>query len=238
MIRSAAALALALAMHAGGAAAQPAPDAPAEAWRATTLEVSASGEVKAAPDMASVTIGVQTQAPTASAAMADNATRMNRLLAALRGRGVEAKDIQTSGLNLQPQYAYGQNEPPRLTGYQAADQVTVIVSDLSRLGATLDAVVSAGANQVNGVSFGLKDPKAAEDAARLKAVQALQAKAQLYASAAGYRIVRLVRLSEGSASAPPRPMFAARAMAAQATPIEPGQLDIEAQVSGVFELGR
>jgi uncharacterized protein YggE len=211
-----------------------------DAFRATTLNISAFGEVKATPDMATISLGVQTQAPTAAQAMSENAARMNQVTAALKRAGVEAKDIQTSGLSLGAQYAYEPNKPARLTGYQASNQVTITVNDLARLGATLDAVVAVGANQVNGISFGLKSPQAAEDAARLKAVQALTAKAQLYAGAAGYRLDRLINLSEGGGYSPPRPIvFAAARMAAEEsapTPVEPGQLDIRIDINGVYEL--
>ncbi len=121
--------------------------------------------------------------------------------------------------------------------------MTVIVQDLGKLGPSLDAVVAAGANQVNGISFGLKDPKAAEDAARLKAVQALQAKAQLYAGATGYHLNRLVNLSEGGGYTPEpvRPLMAMRVMAASAppqTPVEGGELTVRIDINAVYELTR
>ncbi len=225
------------------ALAQPAPGAgpmgPGAMFRATTLNVSAGGEVKAAPDMATISLGVQTQAPTAAQAMADNARRMSEVTAALKRAGIEPKDIQTSGLNLGAQYAYEQNKPPRLTGYQASNQVTISVYDLARLGGTLDAVVAVGANQINGISFGLKDPQAAEDEARLEAVRTLQAKVKLYMGATGYTSSRLINLSEGSGAAPPpRPlMYAMKAeAAAPPTPVEAGELTIRAEVSGLYEL--
>ena len=223
------------------ALAQASPEAAADAmWRATTLNLSAYGEVKAAPDMATITLGVQTTAPSAARAMQDNARRMSQVTAALRGAGIEGKDIQTSGLNLNAQYDYQQNQPPRLTGYQASNDVTITVHDLARLGASIDAVVAAGANQINGVSFGLSDPKAAEDAARLKAVQALQAKAQLYAGATGYRIGRLVSLGESGGYQPVRPLAMARMVAAApaATPVEPGELTVRIDINGLYELAR
>ncbi|MEI9964791.1 MAG: SIMPL domain-containing protein [Caulobacteraceae bacterium] len=235
------ALALALlATCAAGAVAQAAPDASAGSmFRATTLNLSASGEVKAAPDMATISLGVQSQQPTAAEAMADNARQMGQVIAALKKAGIDAKDIQTSGLNLNAQYDYEQNKPPRLTGYQASNQVSVTVYDLARLGQTLDAMVAVGANQINGISFGLKDARAAEDAARLKAVQALQAKAQLYAGATGYRIGRLVSLGEGTGYvSPPQPLpvMAFRAEAKASTPVEAGQLDVRIDVTGLYEL--
>jgi uncharacterized protein len=220
----------------------PQPVAADTMFRATTLNLAAYGEVKAAPDMATITLGVQTQAATASAAMASNADQMGRVVAALKGAGVAAKDIQTSGLNLNAQYAYEDNKPPRLTGYQASNTVTITVHDLARLGTTIDAVVSAGANQVNGISFGLRDPAKAEDEARLAAVKALQAKAQLYANATGHRVSRLVSLSEGVGNviSPPMPMvgFSKRDMAGQGTPVEAGQLTVRVDINGLYELSR
>lgn len=213
---------------------------PGAMFASTTLALSAHGEVKAAPDMASVSLGVQTLAPTAAEAMAANSRRMAEVVAALRRGGVEGKDIQTSSLNLSPQYVYEQNKPPQLTGYQASNQVTVTVNDLARLGPALDAVVGAGANQVEGISFGLKDPGAAEDQARLKAVQALQAKARLYADATGYKVGRLVNLSEagGYAPEPPRPLARMAVAAAAPTPVGPGELNVRVDVTGLYELTR
>lgn len=211
-------------------------------FHATTLSLSAYGETQAAPDMASLHVGVTSDGTTAAAAMAANAAQMSRVIAALKAAGVAAKDIQTSGLNLNPQYVYAQNQPPRLTGYQASDQVSVRVRDLPRLGTLVDATVGAGATQINGVSFGLADPTAAQDAARQDAVHSLAARAELYAKATGYRVVRLVSLSEGAAPViqPPQPMVftAAKRMAVPTTPVEAGELDVRLQVNAVYELAR
>jgi len=165
---------------------------------------------------------------------------MTAAIAALKRAGIEARDIQTSTLNLNAQYAFPQNQERQLTGYEASNGVTITVRDLAKLGPALDAAVSAGANQVNGISFGLKDPRAAEDAARLDAVKALQAKAQLYAVATGYRIGRLVNLSEGGgyAPSPPRPMAVMALRKASDTPVEAGTLDVRVEVSALYELNR
>jgi len=237
-------LLLATAGAAAPALAEAPPPAPADsAFHATTLNLAAYGETKIAPDMATINLGVTTEAKTAAEAMTANSRQMNQMLAALAKAGIAAKDIQTSNLNLGAQYAYEQNQPPRLTGYQASNQVSVTVHDLARLGAAVDATVGAGANQVNGISFGLNDPTTAENAARLEAVKALQAKAELYAKATGYRIGRLVSLSEGGgyAPAPPMPMatFAKRDMVTvSASRIEAGELKVRIDVSGFYELTR
>jgi len=225
------------------ALAQVAPPVAADSmFRATTLNLSAHGETRIAPDMATINLGVMTEARTAKAAMDANARKMTGVVAALRAAGIAEKDIQTSGLNLNAQYAYEQNVPPRLTGYQASNQVTIAVHDLARLGQAVDATVGAGANQINGISFGLDDPTAAENAAREAAVKALAAKADLYARATGHRISRLVTLSEGGgySPVPPMPMMSmARAEKADfSTSVSPGELKVRIDVTGLYELSR
>jgi uncharacterized protein YggE len=236
-----AALAAGAALPAAGLAQTAAAPAPAASvFQATTLNLAASGETRLAPDMATLNLGVTSEAATAQAAMQANARRMTEVLAALKRGGIAARDIQTSGLNLDPQYAYEQNQPPRLTGYRAGAQVTITVRELSRLGAAVDAAVNAGANQVNAISFGLADPAAAENTAREKAVQALRAKADLYARATGHRVLRLVTLNEGApVSQPPQPIPMA-AMSARfekaETPVAPGEVKVRIEVSGTYEL--
>ncbi len=217
-------------MHVHAMAQQPAPN------------LSAYGEVKAAPDMATITFGVQTEAPTAQAAMADNARRMQEVFAALSRAGIADRDIQTSGLNLSAQYDYQQDQPPRLRGYQASNQVTVQIMDLTKVGSTADAVVGAGVNQINGISFGLRDPKAAEDQARQLAVRALQSKAALYAQALGVELGGIRSLNEGGGyqPQPPTPVYAmARMQSADAsTPVAAGELTVRIDITGTYDLAR
>ena len=207
----------------------------------TTVSLSAFGEVKSMPDEATISLGVQSKAATAAQAMGDNAETMNRVIAALRARGLPSKATQTSNISLSAQYDYEQNQPPRLSGYLASNEVAITVDDLGKLGPTLDAVVGAGANQISGISFGLKDTGAAEDAARLAAVKALRAKADLYAGATGYRVGRLLALNEGGpVTEPLRPVMMVRAMAAapSPTPVAPGELTTRIDISAVYELAK
>ncbi|MFT4255051.1 MAG: SIMPL domain-containing protein [Caulobacter sp.] len=228
--------AAALALSALPAAAQTANDA---VFRATTFNLSASGETAIAPDMATITLGVQTDGASAQAALSANGAAMNEVVAALKKAGIAERDIQTSNLNVNPQYAYEQNQPPRLTGYQASNQVTILARDLSKLGQTVDAAAAAGANTVGGISFGLQDPQKAEDAARVKAVEALKAKSELYARATGYKVVRLVSLSEAGGYTPapqPVPMFAmAKREMTDTTAISGGELKVRIEVSATYE---
>ena len=239
LMRSAA-LALVL-IGASAAAATAQPVAADSAFRATTLTLSAYGESRVQPDMATITLGVASEGPTAAAALSANSAKMNQAVAALRRAGVPERDIQTSGLNVNPQYAQVEGQAPRVTGYQASNQVTVVVRDLALLGSVIDSTVGAGANTVNGISFGLQNPLAAENAAREAAVRALQAKADLYARATGHRVGRLVNLSEGGGYAPepPRPMYMMRGGAANdSTPVSAGELRVRIDVNAVFELTR
>lgn len=238
----AAGLGLALTMSAAAPAALAQAAAPAAdtMFRATTLNLAAYGETRVEPDMANITLGVTTEAKTAAEAMAANATRMTAVVASLKKAGIAEKDIQTSNLNLNPQYRYEQNQAPILTGYQASNQVTIRVLDLKKLGAAVDATVNAGANQIHGISFGLVDPTAAENAAREAAVKALAAKADLYAKATGHRVSRLVSLSEGGGYTPRPPMpmveMASARFAKDSTPVQAGELTVRIDVSGLYEI--
>jgi hypothetical protein len=249
LMTAAAPLALALALAAPAALAQSAapesaPRSTAETmFKATTLNLSAFGETRVAPDMASISLGVMTEAKTAAEALTANAARMNAVMATFARAGIPAKDIQTSNLSVNPQYRYVENQAPLLIGYQVSNQVTIVVRDLKKLGAAVDASVNAGANQVNGISFGLSGPAAAETAAREAAVKALLAKADLYARATGYRVARLITLSEGGGYAPqpPVPMVAMAMrsdMAEKASPISGGELSVRIDVNASFELVR
>lgn len=237
----AASVALAGALLTAAAALPAHADSADTAFRATTLNLSASGESKVTPDLATITLGVQTDGATAAGALTANAAQMTKVVAALKKAGIAERDIQTSNLSVNPQYVYEQNQPPKLNGYQASNQVTIQVRDLTKLGQTVDATVNAGATNVGGISFGLQDPQAAEDAARLDAVKALQAKADLYAKATGYKIVRLVNLGEGGGytPAPPMPMYAmARMDKAESSPVSAGELKVQVSVSATYELAK
>jgi uncharacterized protein YggE len=236
-------LALSAVAAAPAALAQAAAPAAESLFRATTFNLSAYGETKVAPDMATITLGVMTEGKTAAEAMQANAQRMSAVMASLRKAGIPDKDIQTSNLNLNPQYKYQENQPPLLVGYQASNNVTITVTDLKKVGAAVDATVASGANQVQGISFGLQDATAAENAAREAAVKALAAKADLYGKATGYRVTRLVSLSEGGGYTPqpPMPMMAyaaKREMADAGTSVSGGELKVRVDITGLYEASR
>jgi uncharacterized protein YggE len=209
----------------------------------TLLEVSATGRVSRAPDQAVIRAGVVTQAATAAAATQENAARMAQVIASLKSAGIQPRDLSTSNVSLQPQYRYADNQPPVVTGYQASNSVSVKFRDIARSGAVLDALVKAGANQIDGPALSLSQPDAALDAARADAVARAKARAALYAQAAGLRVERIVSISEAGENdgGQPQPpvMFRVRAMAAEsnaATQVLPGETDVTATINVRFVL--
>jgi uncharacterized protein len=218
------------------AAAQP---QPAPVLAGTRLDVSATGEVSRVPDIAIISAGVVTRAPTATAAIEQNAARMERVRAALKRAGIADRDIQTSAINLNPDYRYDNNRPPVLTGYQASNMVNVRFRDIRSSGKILDALVAEGANQINGPHLTIDKPEAALDEARTKAVANGRARAELYARALGMRVVRLLAVSEGGGYHVPPPMpvmMAERSADAASTKIDPGEQRLQAGVTMSFEL--
>lgn len=204
----------------------------------TRLDISATGTVTRVPDLAIISAGVVTRAPTASGAISENAARMERVRAALRRAGIEDRDIQTSSINLNPEYRYAENQPPVLTGYRASNEVTVRFRDIAETGAILDALVAEGANQINGPMLGIDKPEEALDEARQQALTKARARAELYARAIGKRVGRILSISESGAMAPPYPMPMMRMEAAQdaSTKIVPGEQSLSITLSISYEL--
>jgi uncharacterized protein len=204
------------------------------------LVVTGSGEVSARPDVAVISAGVVVQADTASAALAENTRAMNAVLEQLRAAGLAQEDIQTSQFAVTPLYESRppdpqRTEPPRIVGYQVSNQVMARVRAIDRLGATLDALVRAGANGIDGLYFELADPKQVLGEARDAAVADALAKARRYAAAAGVELGEILAIEEAGAFEPPHPMMRAEAMAAS-VPIAPGQTTLSASVTMTFAL--
>lgn len=193
------------------------------------LSFSIEETVQSPPDRAGVGAGVTTMAPTAVAALRANSGAMEKLVAALKARGVAAKDIQTSGLNLSPQYDYNNRadgQPPRFIGYQVSNMVRVTTDDIASLGELLDALVAAGGTNIEGPWFSVKDADAKLAPARTAAFRTAGERAADYARLAGYGRAELLSVTEGSSMAGPRPMpyaMAAEAAMGKAV-IEPGQV--------------
>lgn len=228
---------------------------------ATLLTITAEGRSFREPDLALFSAGVTTQATTAAEALAENSRAMERVIAELRGAGIAERDIQTSNLAINPVYAdpnrdammaaragqpYVPPPPelqiPRIIGYQANNTVSVRQRKLGDYGKVIDALASAGANQVNGPNFQMDEPEPALDEARRDAMTTARKRADLYASAAGLRVVRILSITEGGGYWGPPPVAFARAVGAGAPPPPPpppvaaGELQLTASVTVQYEL--
>jgi uncharacterized protein YggE len=224
------------------------------------LNITAEGRSERTPDLASFTAGVVAQGKTAAEAMAANSRRMTQVIAAIRQSGVAERDIQTSALSVQPQYYQPRERvrqpdgsvteppeptPPRIIGYEARNTVTVRVRRLADMGGMIDALVAAGANQVEGPYFSVDQPSAAGDEARADAIRAARHRAELYAREAGYRSARILTISEGGGYYPvARDIvvtgYAGGAMAPPPppAPVQPGEMTIGVSLSVQFALER
>jgi len=228
--------ALALAVAAFGPIAQAADNAP------HTITVSGTGEVKVVPDQAILTAGVVSQAATAGDALAANRRAMNKVFAELKRQGIPEKSIQTSGFNISPQYESGPHaRAMHVVDYQVSNNVSVCMDDVSKLGVGIDALVAAGANSMDGISFTVRDPKPLQKEAREAAVKDAMDRAETYARAAGLSLGSVVQISEAGMQAP-HPIYANRVMAfdgnggSNGMPVAAGEQTLTAQVTVTFEI--
>lgn len=213
---------------------------------AGTISIEGRGEVRAAPDMATINSGVTTQGATAREALDANTAAMSELIDALKAAGIEARDIQTSGFSVNPNYVYsdarddlGYSLPPKINGYQVSNSVTVVVRDLEELGSILDQSVTVGANTVNGVSFSVADPSELLDQARKLAFADARGKAELYASIADATLGELESISERQDfnGPQPYPMYARAEMSGAApVPVEAGEMSFAITVNVSWDL--
>lgn len=204
-----------------------------------TVTVTASAVVSATPDEATIQTGVSAEASTAREALSKNSTAMAKVIAELKSAGVEAKDIQTTQFNVEPVYVYPkEGQPPQVTGYRAHNMVSVLVRNLDKLGDVLDQLVSAGANQMNGISFDVSQAETLKDAARKQAMANALRRAKLYGEAAGAQVGEIVQIQEDVSFPGPRPMVfkQARAAMADSVPVERGSQDLEARVTATWRL--
>lgn len=200
------------------------------------IYVSGSGSVTAVPDMADADIGVQTFASTADSAASRNSELTAAVIAAIRGLGVDSEDIQTSHFSLWPQRDYGDGrETPVIVGFWASNSVNVRIRILSTAGEVLQGAIDAGANMVNGLQFTVSTADSLRQEARALAVADARNKAEVLAESASADLgpVHTIRETSGS-----YPIFARGEFdeASGSVPVEPGELDVIAQVEVVFLL--
>ncbi len=212
-----------------------------------TLSVRGEGKISASPDLAEISVGVVTEAPTARNALSANNEAMAALQEVLKERGVAAKDIQTTNISVSPRYAQPPRPQPgqaqqdfqqRIIGYQVTNTVQITARNLENLGPLLDSVVTAGANQMYGIQFRIEDSKQLLDEARKRAMADAKRKAELYAGESGLVLDRPLRIDESSGMQPPQPMYGmARGMMAESSvPVAAGEQELSVSVQVVYEL--
>jgi uncharacterized protein len=208
-----------------------------------TIVINGEGEISAVPDQVRLTAGVVTQAPTAAAVLDANTTTMNRIHAVLKGMGVEERNIQTTNFSLSPQYprASATNPEPRnIIGYEVSNQVTVVLKDTSKTGATLDALVRNGANQSYGLNFEFSDPKPLIERARKAAVMDAMAKARTLAETAGITLGPVLSIQEGVEYQPlmynQERVLVTGALIRGTTPISPGEDSVSVNITMTYAI--
>ncbi|HAU21894.1 MAG TPA: hypothetical protein DCS24_04730 [Erythrobacter sp.] len=206
-----------------------------------TIELSVFEQFEVEPDLVTISAGVTNMAPSAVEAMRENSTQMQRVIERLKSLGVDAKDIQTASINLYAQYDYDRDLKRQVfRGYQASNRVTVKFRDLVRVGEVLDALVDAGATNLNGPTFSAENDAEAKEEARKRAFERAYQRALSYAQMAGYSKVKLLLLSESLVGNGPVPIAAPRAMMAEVAdatvPIEPGTVSGGISISVSYEM--
>lgn len=211
-----------------------------DARRVTKVLVGGDSIVHAQPDTAILIVSVVTQSTRAIDAQQQNALKSETVVQALKAAAGAGAEVKTSGYSLQPQRIYKEGQPPTISGYEARNSVTVTMSDPKKLGSVIDAAAQAGANDVAGISFTLRQDRPARDQALKEATQEAISKAQVIAQALGGRVVRIVEVQEEGFQRPPQPLYQAESFLmkrdAASTPIEVGSLDITSRVQLVAEV--
>ena len=206
------------------------------------VELDVAHTINATPDVATIGAGVQTNAPTAQEALRRNSESMTKVIATLKGMGIAARDIQTSTINLNPDYEFDQQTRQQVfRGYNASNQVTVKLRKIDQVGAVLDALVGVGATNLSGPTFSLDDDTQIMAAARKDAFGEGEKQARAYAQMAGYSGVRLLEVSESVRSQGPRPMMAERAImltASRKAPVEAGEIGTTVNLTLKYEMTR
>lgn len=204
----------------------------AETSMVASIHATGTGTVEIKPDIATLSIGVTTQGDTAATALSANSAAIEAVMMRLASNGIDARDMQTSNLYLNPNWTGYDTGSPVISGYVASNMLTITVRDLDQLGAVLDSAVSDGANTLNGVTFGLADPAPVLDEARKEAVADARKRAELLATAAGMKLGRILTISE----ALPDPMAYPMYDAAAAVPVAGGELGLSASVTIQYEI--
>jgi uncharacterized protein len=200
------------------------------------ISVTGEAQVSVPPDLAHIDAGVASAAKTAREASDANNVAMGKVLIALKGAGIDEKDIQTTRLSLQPEYAPNRSGPSPIVGYRASNRVTIRLRDVNKVAAVIDTLVGAGANDIGNVSFSVSQASKLLDDAREKAVADARRKAEIYAKAAGVTLGAPLNISEEGTSAPVLRSKMAVPMAAAPTPIAQGEETLSVSVSATWAI--
>ena len=207
------------------------------------IELSVFESVAAEPDIVTIGAGVSTEARSAVEAMRLNSVEMQKVIDQILALGVEEKDIQTTGINLNARYDYDRDTQRNVfRGYEVSNRVSVTLRDIDETGAVLDALVVAGATDLNGPTFGVEDDQAAKDIARTRAVVRADQRERAYAALYGFNEVKILSVSEDIRGRGPMPEMAMRAVAADSVPaappppVQPGQISTGVSITIRYEM--
>lgn len=206
------------------------------------IELSVFESISAEPDLVTIGAGVTSEASTAVEAMRLNAAQMQGVIARIKALGVPEKDIQTTGINLNARYDYDRETQTNVfRGYQVSNRVSVKLRDIEGTGAALDALVAAGATDLDGPNFSIEDDEAAKETARASAVKRAQQRAEAYAALFGYSGVRILSIGESIQGMAPQPEMMMRSAAADAivvkgSSVQPGMVSTGVSITVKYEM--
>lgn len=205
-----------------------------------TITISGEGKVTAIPDIAQISLGLQTESKNVEDAQRENTNKMNSIISTLGELGIAKEDIKTSNYNIYPRYNYTRDRGQVLRGYEVSQSVIVKIRDLDKVGQVVERAGSLGANQVGGLNFTIDEPEELRQQARIKALENATEKAESLAKVAGVKLGKLVSFNENDFLQPPVfRTFALEAGIGGAVPtpdIEPGSQDITVNVTVTYEV--
>jgi uncharacterized protein len=203
-----------------------------------TISLVGTGAIKTTPDKVDISTGLTSEANSTREALDKNTASMTKVVEALKGEGIDPKDIQTTNFSVGPIYEQkAEGRPPVIVGYRVNNQVRITLHDTGKLGTILDKVVSLGANQIDSIEFGVEEPEALKDEARKLALKNVTDNAKLYAEAAGVGLGPVLSISEEESSYQPRFAPAATRMEmSKDVPIEAGTASVEVRVRVAWEI--
>jgi len=211
----------------------------------TLIEISTEASVKASPDIAMISAGVETEKPTAEAAFTENSNKMKRIFDALKAAGIEDKDIRTSNISLYPYREYNKNlEKDYIAGYRASNNLSVRFRDMKAVGKVIDALISQGANNLDGPTFSIENTDELLGKARIEAMKKAMDRAKSYADTANLKVKRIVKISENARNIRPMRHMLMKSMAVETfaagdaapTPIASGEEEMSVSINVEFEL--